>query len=169
MHVSVGILDFLHLRWIKNINLVEPLVSVTRTWILFCHFKVSRLHSRLFDAAGAVKLQSGKDSGYRYMIGRGPFSSLLDHVTGLLFCLYVKHFLPSFFNSVDFWSSMSCIVLDIETEVLNGVKELGGFSDGKVQGYSFRPVKKYKPTKQEFWCTRNLHASVWNTGCLDHS
>ena len=30
--VSVGILDFLHVSKTKNINLVEPLVMVTRTW-----------------------------------------------------------------------------------------------------------------------------------------
>ena len=35
-------------------------------------------------------------------IGGGPNSCLLGHVTGQLFCLYVKIFLPSIFNSVDF-------------------------------------------------------------------
>ena len=33
--VSVGILDFLYVRWTKNLNLVEPLVMETRTWTLF--------------------------------------------------------------------------------------------------------------------------------------
>ena len=64
--------------------------------------KKIRLHAILHDAAGSVRSQTGKGPGYCYMIGRGPNSSLLDHVTGLLFCLYVKLFLPSFFNSVDF-------------------------------------------------------------------
>ena len=48
-------------------------------------------------------------------------------------------------------------------------KELGVFIDGKVQGYSFCPPKKYKPTKQAVWCTRNLHGIVWNSGRLDYS
>ena len=69
---------------------------------LFRHFKVYRLHAKLHDGAGAVWAQSGKRRGYCYMIGRGPNSCLLGHVTGLLFCLYVKIFLPSVFNSVDF-------------------------------------------------------------------
>ena len=90
-------------------------------------------------------------------------------MTGLLFCLYVELFRPSIFNSVDFWSSMSCIVLDIELTDKNVIMELGVFTDGKVQGYSFRPPKKYKPTKQAFWCKRNLHGIVWNSGRLDYS
>ena len=43
------------------------------------------------------------------------------------------------------------------------------FFDGKVQGHSFLPPKKYKPTKQAFWCTRNLHGIVWNSRRLDYS
>ena len=66
------------------------------------HFKVFRLHATLHDAAGAVRAHSGKGPDYCYIIGRGPNSCLLGHVTGLLFCLYVKIFLPSIFNSVDF-------------------------------------------------------------------
>ena len=69
---------------------------------LFRHFKVIRLDAILHDAAGAVLAHSGKEPGYCYLIGRGPGSCLLGHVTGLLFCLYVKIFLPSIFNSVDF-------------------------------------------------------------------
>ena len=66
------------------------------------YFKVFRLHAILHDAAGAVRSHSVKGPGYCYMIGRGPSSCLLGHVTGLLFCLYIKLFLPSIFNSVDF-------------------------------------------------------------------
>ena len=69
---------------------------------LFRHFKVFRLHAILHDAAGAVQAHSGKGLGYCYMMGRRPSSCLLGHVTGLLFCLYVKIILPSIFNSVDF-------------------------------------------------------------------
>ena len=64
--------------------------------------KVFRLHAKLHDAAGAVRAHSGKGPGYCYMIGRGPNSCLLGHVTELSFCLYVKILLPSIFNSVDF-------------------------------------------------------------------
>ena len=69
---------------------------------VFLYSKVFRLHAILHDAAGAVRSHSNKGPGYCYMFGRGPNSCLLGHVTGLLFCLYVKVFPPSIFNSVDF-------------------------------------------------------------------
>ena len=136
---------------------------------LFCQFKVFTLHAILHDAAGAVRAHSDKGPGYCYMIGRGPESCLLVHETWLLFCLYVKLFLPSNFNSADFRSSMSWIVLDIELAEKNVNKELGVYIDGKIQGYSFRPPKKYKPTKQAFWSSSNLHGIVWNSGRLHYS
>ena len=68
---------------------------------VFRYLKVFRLHAILHDAAGAVRTRTGKGPGYCYMIGRGPKSCLLGHVTGILFCLYVKLFLPSILNSVD--------------------------------------------------------------------
>ena len=69
---------------------------------VFRYSKFFRLHAQLHDAAGAVRLQTGKGPGYCYMIGQGPNCCLLGHVTGLLFCLYVKIFLLSIFNSVNF-------------------------------------------------------------------
>ena len=69
---------------------------------LFLDFNLCRLHAILHDAAGAVPPHSGKIPGYCYMIGRGQNSCLLGHLPGLPFCLYVKLFLPSLFNSVDF-------------------------------------------------------------------
>ena len=69
---------------------------------VFRYYKVFRLHAILHDAAGAVRLQTGKGPGYCYMSGRALNFCLLGRVTGLLFCLYVKIFLPSIFNSVDF-------------------------------------------------------------------
>ena len=69
---------------------------------VFRYSKVFRLHAILRDAAGAVRSYSGKGTGYCYRIGGGPNYCLLGHVTGLLFCLYVKNFLLSIFNSVDF-------------------------------------------------------------------
>ena len=62
---------------------------------VFRYSKVFRLHAILHDAAVVVRAHSKKRPGCCYMIGRGPNSCLLGHVTGLLFCLYVKIFLPS--------------------------------------------------------------------------
>ena len=73
----------------------------THTWNIFLSLKVFRLHAILHDAAGAVRAHSGKGPGYCNLIGRGPNSCLLGHVSGLLFCLYVL-FPPSIFKSVDF-------------------------------------------------------------------
>ena len=102
------------------------------------------------------------------MIGRGPNLCLLGHVTGLLFCLYVKLFLPSIFNCVDFWSSLSCIVLDIELTEKNIIEELGLCIDGSVQWFSFCPTKSFKPNKETTWNTSHLHGIAWSSGKLDY-
>ena len=81
---------------------------------VFRYSKVFRLHAMLHDAAGAVRTHIGKGPGYCYMVEQGAKSCLLGHVTGLLFCFYVKLFLPSIFNSVIFLSSMYLIVLHPE-------------------------------------------------------
>ena len=82
---------------------------------------------------------NGGGRGYCYMIGRGPICCLLSHVTGLLFCLYAKIFLPSIFILTDCWNSMSLIVLDLELTEKNIIKELGPFIHGFLQGFSFFP------------------------------
>ena len=89
---------------------------------ILCYTKVIRLHAILHDAAGAVRTRSGKGPGYCYMVVRGPNSCLLGHVIGLFFWFCVKFFLPSIFNSVDIWSSMSMIVLDKEVNEKNKKK-----------------------------------------------
>ena len=94
---------------------------------VYRYSKVFRLHAILHDAVGAVRTYTGKWPGYYYMVGRGPNSCLLGHVTELLLCLYVKLFLPSVFNSVDFWSGMSLMVLHIELTEKNVIKVLGLF------------------------------------------
>ena len=69
---------------------------------VFIYSKAIRPHAILHDAAGAVQSRSVGGPDYCYMIGRGPNSCLRGHVTELLFCLYVKIFLPSNFNSVNY-------------------------------------------------------------------
>ena len=134
---------------------------------LFRHFKKFRLHAILNDAGGAVRAHSGEEPGYCYLIGRGPNSCLHGHVTGLLFCLYVKIFLPSIFNSVDFWNSMFLIVLDIKLTEKNINKKLGLFVDGSLQGSSFCPPNTCKFNKQTTWNTIHLHGIAWSRGKLD--
>ena len=122
----------------------------------------------LHDAARAVRSHSGKGPGYCYVIRRWPNYFLLGHVTGLLFCLYVKLFLPSIFNSVNFWSSMFLIVLDIELTEKNIIKELGPFIDGSLQGFSFSPPKTFTLIKQTTWNTSHLHGIAWSSGKLNY-
>ena len=135
---------------------------------LFRHFKIFRAPAILQDAAGAVRAHCVKGTGYCYMIGRGPSSCLLGHVTGLLFCLCVKIFLPSSFNSVVFWNSMSLNVLDIELNEKDIIKELGIYIDGSLQGFSFCPPKFCKPNKQTIWNTSHLHGIAWSIGKLNY-
>ena len=159
---------------------------------LFRHFKIFRLHAILHDGAGAVRSHSGEGPGYCYedlvivswllspnycykdcyevtvVIERGPNSCLLGHVTGLLFCFYEKIFLRSVFNSVDFWNSMSLIVLDIELTEEDINKQLGLYIDGSLQGFSFSPPTTCKPNKQTTRNTRHLHGISWSTRKLDY-
>ena len=89
--------------------------------------------------------------------------------TPLLPLLEILFALPSILIFVDFWRSVTCIVLDFEPADRNAFKKMWVFLDGNVLGYSFCLPKNEKPTKQVFWCTENLHRSVWNSACLDHS
>ena len=45
---------------------------------VFCYSNVFRLHAITHDAAGAVRLQTGKGPGYCYMIGRVQTVVCLD-------------------------------------------------------------------------------------------
>ena len=60
--------------------------------------KEFRLHAIVHDAAGAVYTEKRKGPSYCFMIGSEPNSCLFGHITGLLFCLYLKFFVPSIFN-----------------------------------------------------------------------
>ena len=102
------------------------------------------------------------------MIGRGLKLCLLGHVTGTFFCLCVKIFLPSIFNSVEFWNSLSLTVLDIELTEKNVIKELGLHIDVSIQGFSFCPPKTCKPNKQTTWNTSHVHGIAWSSAKLDY-
>ena len=52
-------------------------------YIMLLETKFFRLHAILYDAAGAVRSHFGKGPGYCYLIGQGPNSCLLGHVTEL--------------------------------------------------------------------------------------
>ena len=63
---------------------------------------------------------------------------------------------------------MSLIVLDLKLTEKNNFKELGLFSDGFLQGFSFCPPKTFKPNKETAWNTSRLHGIAWSSGKLDY-
>ena len=63
---------------------------------------------------------------------------------------------------------MSCILLDFQVTDKKVFEDSGVFPDRIVQGYSIRPPKMYKPTKQAVLCTRNFRGIVWSKGRLDY-
>ena len=63
---------------------------------------------------------------------------------------------------------MSLIVLDIELNEKNIIKELGLFFDGSLQGFSFCPTETFKPNKQTTWNTSHLIGIAWSSGKLDY-
>ena len=135
---------------------------------VYLYSKVFRLHAIVHDAAGAMRTNSGKGPGYCYIIRWGLSSCFLGHVTGLHFFLYLKFFLPSIFKSVDFWSSVSLIVLDIELTEKKVIKVLGFFIGGSLEGFSLCPPKTFKHNRQTTWNTSHLHRIAWSCGRLDY-
>ena len=152
---SVGMLKFLHGSWTKNITLMEPLVMRTGSWHL--HFVTPEYLNHMQNYMMLLK-----HCDHTVVKVLASVTWLLeDHIKVCLVTwlgysfAFLWNFLPSIFSFDDFWSSMFCIVLFFELAGRNVIKELGVFTDCNVQGYSFCPPKK--PTKQAFWCTRNLH------------
>ena len=142
-------MDFPYVRWTK----LESLINFWFWGVVlgfFCHFKLCKRHAILHDAAGLLRSHGGKGPGYCYTIGREPNSCVLGHVTGLLFCRYLKFLLPSIFNSVVISSSISFIVLDIELSGINVNEKLGAFIEGNVLGYSFCPQSSTDPWNNHF-------------------
>ena len=85
------------------------------------------------------------------------------------FFLYVKFFVPSIFNSVAFWSSMSCNSLVFELADKNVNRELGVFFLMEFFSDTHFVVQTgTNPQKKFFCCRKNLQGIVWNKGCLTY-
>ena len=67
----------------------------------FANSKIFRLPAILHDSVGSVKCTTKKRPGYCYVAPSLPSSCFLGHVTGLLFCLYVKVFASSVYALFD--------------------------------------------------------------------
>ena len=90
------------------------------------------------------------------MTGREPNSCVLVHVTGLLFWLNLKMFLLSIFISLDFWSSMFCIVLDFEPADKIYIEDSGVLVEGNVHRYSLCPPRKVRTNKTSNFVYENI-------------
>ena len=92
--------------WDQNINqeIDQTENSPTENSILdfsLARSKVFRLHAILHDSAGAVKATTNHGTGYCYMLPQFPSSCLLDHITGLLFCVFITICHPRVFKMLD--------------------------------------------------------------------
>ena len=58
----------------------------------FNRWKILRLHAVIHDAAGYIKEKDSIGPGYLYALSCPINSCFIGHVTGLMFCIYVKLF-----------------------------------------------------------------------------
>lgn len=63
--------------------------------------KILRLHAALHDAAGFAKEYSDTGPGYVYAVACPIRSCLAGHLTGILFCSYVKFRHKALFQSIE--------------------------------------------------------------------
>ena len=74
-----------------------------------------------------------------------PNSCLLGYLTRLVSCLYVKLFLPAFFNLVKSWSSISSIALHLERKGKISIRDFRVSFHENAQEYWLCPPKKTIP------------------------
>lgn len=58
--------------------------------LILSDVKVLRMHAVLHDASGCVKTLYNEGPGYCYMLPNWPNSCFIGHVTGVIFCVYLK-------------------------------------------------------------------------------
>ena len=64
-------------------------------------FKVLRLHAILHDASGFIAEYSQKGPGYSYVLPCPITNAYVGHLTGLLFCMFVKTFKRNLFSLLE--------------------------------------------------------------------
>ena len=66
-------------------------------------YKLLQLHAILHDASGFIAEHSQKGPGYSYVLPCPITNAYIGHMTGLLFCLFVKMFKKNLFNLLECW------------------------------------------------------------------
>ena len=94
--------------WDENKNLEENnqkfphggLIGYGNSFLVFffARLKVFRLQAIIYDSAVAVKATTSKGPGYCYMLANVPSSCYLGHLTGLIFCVFIKFYHPQIFK-----------------------------------------------------------------------
>ena len=67
-------------------------------------FKLFRLHAMIHDACGFIRSNYQKGPGYAYLFPQLPDwlnCCLLGHVTGILYCIYLKFFQSVVYKKLD--------------------------------------------------------------------
>ena len=67
----------------------------------FKSFKVFRLHAVLHDAGGFIYERYNQGPGYSYMLPWKSSNCFSGHLSGILFCLYIKVFHSSVFHLLE--------------------------------------------------------------------
>ena len=65
--------------------------------------KVLRLHAILHNAGGFIYEIYNQGPGYSYMLPRKSSNCFSGHLSGILFCSYIKAFHPSIFHLLECW------------------------------------------------------------------
>ena len=63
--------------------------------------KILRLHAILHDAGGFIYEIYNQGPGYSYMLPWRSSNCFIGHLSGILFCLYIKIFHPSIFHLLE--------------------------------------------------------------------
>ena len=64
-------------------------------------YKFLRLHAMLHDASGFIAQHSQKGPGYSYVLPCPITNAYIGHMTGLMFCLFVKKFKRNLFSLLE--------------------------------------------------------------------
>ena len=124
VRVTFGMKEFLCKRWKKSFHLVDSLVMKFLFWTLF-YVNQKSLHYMQNYLMLLEQFDHILAGDLAIVIWLDKVQTLAGLVLlGLLFCLYGKIFVPSIFNSVDFWNYMSLILLDLGLTEKNLIKEL---------------------------------------------
>ena len=136
VYVSAEIGHFFYVRWTKNLNLVEPLFMVTRTWSDY--FVISKFLDYMQNYMLRLERKDWTWNNFMFTRSHDWTTPLPLRKTLLTFHFQLCQLLEQYF-------------LHCTRYVIKGLKILLRDCSRIV----ISPSEKYKRTKQAVWCTRN--------------